>query len=251
MDTQVRVTLVANAGVLLRYRDTAILLDALFSEEEAPYCAASPAVTEKLLCGEPPFEQIDYVLFTHLHADHFSEAATREFLSRRQIRGLVLPASGQSDFPSFVKETGTPCSVLTEHTRETLFRLSAEIQITAFRTLHLDRKYHDIPHFCYLIAFGEKKLLFTSDADYTEESFAFLREETVTAAFVNPMFFSDLRRRRFFRGSLPAENIVVYHLPFPADGEQLQRMFAQNLRTWPEDGPPVTVLERELETIVL
>ena len=155
------------------------------------------------------------IINTHLHADHFSEAATREFLSRRQIRGLVLPASGQSDFLSFVKETGTPCSVLTAHTRKTVFRLSAEIQITAFRTLHLDRKYHDIPHFCYLIAFGEKKLLFTSDADYTEESFAFLGEETVTAAFVNPMFFSDLRRRRFFRGSLPAENIVVYHLPFP------------------------------------
>jgi L-ascorbate metabolism protein UlaG (beta-lactamase superfamily) len=254
MGPKIQVTLTANAGVLLRVQDTTILLDALFGDADTAYCAPSPAAKEKMLCGEPPFENVDYVMFTHLHRDHFSEEFTREFLSRHTVKGLLLPGSDkleQSGFFGFVKETGTPCYTLTEQALKTVFRLSPDVQVTAYRTLHLDKKYHDVPHFCYRIAFGEKKLLFTSDADYTEETFAFLGEETLRAAFVNPLFFSDLQRRRFFRGSLPAETVVVYHLPFPEEEEALQRMFAQALQTWQEEGPPAVVLDRQLKTIEL
>ena len=130
--------------------------------------------------------------------------------------------------------------------------LLVEVQVSAFRTLHLDEKYHYVLHFCYLIACGGKRLLFTSDADYTRETFSFLGEEPLRAAFVNPLFFSDLQRRRFFHGTLPAEAIVVYHLPFPGEnGEALQQMLSRSLRAWPESGPPVIVLDRELQTIML
>ncbi len=254
MDSRIQVTLTANAGVLLRYRDTAILLDALFSDEKQAFCSPSSETVEKILYGEPPFDRVDYLMFTHLHGDHFSEELTREFLSRRTVKGLLLPGSGkleQSDFFNFVKETGTPCYTLTEQTLKTVFRLSPNVQVTAYRMLHLDKKYHDVPHFCYRIAFGEKKLLFTSDADYTEETFTFLGEEMLRAAFVNPLFFSDLQRRRFFRGKLSAETVVVYHLPFPEEEEALQRMFAQALQAWPEEGPPAVVLDRQLKTIEL
>ena len=254
MKSQIQVTLVANAGLLLRYRETTILLDALIADGEYAYCAPSEVTRQKILRGDPPFEQIDYVMFSHLHADHFSELRTREFLERRRVKGLLLPYAEELErkgFFDFVKDSGTPCFLLTEHAGKAIFRLSPEIQVTAVRTLHLDRKYHDIPHFCYLIAFGEKKLLFTSDVDYTEEDFAFLREEQLRAVFVNPLFFSDLHRRRFFRGAIPADRLVVYHMPFPESEAQLQRMLSRELLTWEEEGAEPVVLSRELETIIL
>lgn len=255
MDARIQVTLIANAGVLLRYGDTAILLDALFDYEENAFCAPSPAVREKLLRGEPPFDGVNYLLFTHLHADHFSGKLTEEYLSRHAVKGLLLPLSEQEDrqdFLTFVRESGTPCFVLTGRTARADFHLSTDLEISAFRTLHLDEKYHSVPHFCYLVRCGEQRLLFTADADYTEESFSFLGSEPLQAAFVNPLFFSDLQRRRFFHGSLPAETIAVYHLPFPPEDEGiLGRMFSRSLREWPEGGPGVRVLERELETIEL
>lgn len=253
MEPPIQVTLAANAGVLLRVRNTSILIDALFADTSG--CGPSPETRERLLCGLPPFDEVDYVLFTHLHQDHFSEDVTREFLFHRRVKGLMLPASERREkqsFFDFVKETGTPCLVLGEHTAKTVLRLSPDVRVTAFRTLHLDEKYHAVLHFCYLIACGGKRLLFTSDADYTRETFSFLGEEPLRAAFVNPLFFSDLQRRRFFHGTLPAEAIVVYHLPFPGEnGEQLQQMFSRSLRVWPESGPPVIVLDRELQTIML
>ena len=254
MDPLIQVTLVANAGILLRVQDTSILLDALFSDPTCSFCEPSPATKERLLCGRPPFDAVDYVLFTHLHKDHFSEDMTREFLRRNSVKGLMLPGSEELErhgFFDFVKETGTPCAALSRQIKKTVFTLSDDIQVTAFQTLHLDAKYHDVPHFCYLIACGEKRLLFTSDADYTRETVSFLGAQKLLAAFVNPLFFSDLQRRRFFRGALPAEKIVVYHLPFTAEEELLRRMFTQSLLSWPESGPPAIVLDRELETIVL
>ena len=85
MELPIQVTLAANAGVLLRVRNTSILIDALFADTSS--CGPSPETRERLLCGLPPFDEVDYVLFTHLHQDHFSEDVTREFLNR--VTGLL------------------------------------------------------------------------------------------------------------------------------------------------------------------
>ena len=255
MASPVQVTLIANTGLLLRFEDTAILLDALFSAGEHGFSAPSAGTWEKLLRGEPPFEKVDYVLFTHLHGDHFSAERTLEFLNRRRVKGLLLPASERperQDFFRRVGETGTPCFVLTEQTARAVFPLAPGVKLSAFRTLHLDPKYHAVPHFCYLIDFCGKRLLFTSDVDYTAETLAFAGEEPLRATFVNPLFFSALRRGRLFHGSLPAETVAVYHLPFPEqDGRQLHRSLARDLQAWPSDGPAAIALDRELQTVEL
>ena len=62
MSSPVQVTLIANTGLLLRYENTAILLDALFSQGEHGFSAPSAGTWEKMLSGEAPFERVDYVL---------------------------------------------------------------------------------------------------------------------------------------------------------------------------------------------
>ena len=154
MEPPIQVTLAANAGVLLRVRNTSILIDALFADTSG--CGLSPETRERLMSDLPPFDEVDYVLFTHLHEDHFSEDMTRTFLRRHTVKGLMLPVSERLErqgFFDFVRETGTPCSVLSGQIVKTVFTLSDEVQVSAFRTLHLDEKYHYVLHFCYLIVF--------------------------------------------------------------------------------------------------
>ena len=64
----IRVTLLANAGVLIRYRDTALLLDGLFGRKDNPFSLLPPGCREAMLRAEPPFERLDYLLFTR-HTD--------------------------------------------------------------------------------------------------------------------------------------------------------------------------------------
>ena len=82
------VTLLANAGVLIRYRDTALLLDGLFGRKDNPFSLLPPGCREAMLRGEPPFERLDYLLFTHYHPDHFDP---RQYLgdARLAIQKMV------------------------------------------------------------------------------------------------------------------------------------------------------------------
>ena len=106
MDAPIRVTLVANTGLLLRCGDTGILADALCSPGEHGFSAPSPETWEKLLCGEPPFETVDTLLFTHLHSDHFSPERTLEFLQRRRVKGLLLPLAEEEARPEYLNALG-------------------------------------------------------------------------------------------------------------------------------------------------
>ena len=77
---EVRVTFVGNAGFLITVNDKKILIDALFSGFPGDYILPRE-IQDKLALGLPPFDNIDLVLATHSHGDHFDASLVRRFLS--------------------------------------------------------------------------------------------------------------------------------------------------------------------------
>ena len=53
MESPVRVTLIANTGLLLQYRDTALLLDGIYGEGGHLFSTPSPGTMDKLFQGLP------------------------------------------------------------------------------------------------------------------------------------------------------------------------------------------------------
>lgn len=220
MDERLTVTLLANAGVLLSWRGTTLLLDSIYGAEGHPFSTLPPETARALREGAPPFEKVDYLLFTHAHPDHFSPELTREYLRARPVKGVFLPQTRsvrESGLAELLRERGIPSVLLSHETDHASYRIEPELTVRAFSTLHLDEKYRHVHHFCYLLRFGEKSVLFTADVDYIHETLAQVEGVPLRAAFVNPLFFSDLRRRRFFRGTLTAETLCVYHVPFSGE----------------------------------
>ncbi len=82
------VTYLANEGFLLSAGETKVLVDALF-----PGIRHYPKLTEdtraELLAARPPFDEVDLVLATHSHEDHFGPAETLAFLSASPNAVLV------------------------------------------------------------------------------------------------------------------------------------------------------------------
>ena len=255
MESPVRVTLIANTGLLLQYRDTALLLDGIYGEGGHLFSTPSPGTMDKLFQGLPPFEKIDYLLFSHAHSDHFSPALTMEFLRHRRVKGVLLPDAPkvrESGLPEYLRENDVPYFLLTDNLAQTTFPVSADITVQAIKTLHLDKEYWNDLHFCHLISFGAKKVLFTADADYTMESFDFVKDTPLSAVFLNPLFFSALCRSRFFTGSFRAENTCIYHVPFSGDERtSIRQDLARTLQAWPVEKKKPIVLWDELQTIEL
>ena len=246
MEEKLRVTLVANAGVLLQYGTVTLLLDGIYGREGHPFSNLDGDTWRRLTTGGPPFEKIDFLLFTHAHPDHFSPAMTEQFLRCRGVKGVFLPDTASvrdSGLPALLKEKGTPAVFLSDQTDRAAYRIEPQITVRAFSTRHLDKKFYHVHHFCYLISFGEKNILFTADVDYTSEDFSRIRGIPLHAVFVNPLFFADLRRGRFFHGVLNPKYYCIYHVPFSKDdGMHMRPTLANDLVRWPAERQDTFVL---------
>jgi len=74
-----RVTFINNAGFMITVGDKKILIDALYDTDMANV-SPPPAVLQRAVKGLPPFDQVDLILATHNHVDHFSAKLVDEFL---------------------------------------------------------------------------------------------------------------------------------------------------------------------------
>ncbi len=255
MEQALYVTLVANAGVLLEYDGTTLLLDGIFGREGHPFSCPNDATRRKLLEAKHPFEKIDYLLFTHAHPDHLSPEMTLEYLRHRQVKGVFLPDTRsvrESGLEPWLEQSGTPAVLLSDATDHAAYQIEPHIAVRAFRTRHLDRQFEHVRHFCYLVTFGEKRVLFTADVDYVHEEFRQLGSEPLRAAFVTPLFFNVLRTGKFFHGVLNAEAICVYHVPFREDDSmEMRPRLRRDLTLWDEDHPPAMALAEPFERLKL
>jgi L-ascorbate metabolism protein UlaG (beta-lactamase superfamily) len=83
-----RVTFVNNAGFLITVGDKKILIDALYDTNN-PNIDPPKEVLQRAVNAEPPFDQIDLVIATHSHADHFSADLVRDHLRNNELAVFV------------------------------------------------------------------------------------------------------------------------------------------------------------------
>ena len=78
--SELKITYLANEGVLLDCQGKKVLIDALFRDSLDDYMRHPPEVQEKLETGKPPFDGVGLALATHFHLDHWDAGAISRFL---------------------------------------------------------------------------------------------------------------------------------------------------------------------------
>lgn len=241
-DGKIKVTFLVNAAVLLEFRGTKLLLDGIYGKRGHCFSNLTEGQWDAMRKGEGIFSNIAYLLFTHEHGDHLMPERVAEYLDGQRPKAIFLPKQGSRALKALQEKAGEmeiPCALLEESIcRNTVFKPEPDIRIKAFPTRHLDKLYWDVPHFCYLIALGGKKLFFTADVDFTYETFPALKGQALDAVFINPLMrHSKEGRRLFSEGALQAERQVVYHIPFAGDDSmQVRRLAEREMHAQEESG---------------
>ncbi|OFX88112.1 MAG: hypothetical protein A2W99_10810 [Bacteroidetes bacterium GWF2_33_16] len=86
------ITYIANEGFLIETANHKILIDALFGNIRGNWNdQPSDSISNLMLKGLPPFDNVDLILVTHKHSDHFNPPMIINFLKNNQKSILICP----------------------------------------------------------------------------------------------------------------------------------------------------------------
>lgn len=87
--THLEVTYLGNEGFHLASGETQVLIDALFGDGLSGYPTVPAQVRASLEAAQPPWDDVDLVLASHRHPDHFDASAVAGFLRASQRTWFV------------------------------------------------------------------------------------------------------------------------------------------------------------------
>jgi L-ascorbate metabolism protein UlaG (beta-lactamase superfamily) len=250
------VTLLANAGILLRFGATKLLIDGIHQNALGPFDGLSAGVLADLLEGvNPSFRDIDYLLFTHCHGDHFSAGLVEEYLRRYSVKGVMMPDRQTWPYPSLREIVGLRADrhwwLALPLEKRMDAQLTDELTVTVFCSIHAGEEYRDIENFCYLLRYRGCNVLVMGDSEYNPLYFSkTLAGERIDVLFVNPLFLCLLSGRKVIKALNPGR-VIVYHLPFEdKDGMiGMRKRAANDAEQYKETLPPIELLGNELQKI--
>jgi len=215
-DSTLRLTTIANEGVMVDVGSHRILIDALFDSPNPAYLAPPPGLLEKMVAGEAPFGDIDLGLVTHSHPDHFRASVAERFLLGNPRAVLVAPMDAvemlrdSAEHWSVYEDRVVPIDLgVGEHST----RVHAGIQVHAFRTLHSGERESPM-NVMYRVEMGGWTVFHEGDSDYEVNSFRAVVEEGVAIdlALVHFWFpFSEVGRQ--ILDILAPEHVGLIHYP--------------------------------------
>lgn len=154
-------------GFFIAHQGQHILIDALIAED----LVVDPLITATLLAGQPPLNEIDLMLITHNHTDHFDPNTVLQFLRGHPETEVLSTSQVVADLLSLL-EADDPLReriVAVEFDDGDAITLTLnQVRLTAF----------DLPHpgsttmenHGFMLHLGDLNLLHTGDLDYSFNS---------------------------------------------------------------------------------
>lgn len=219
-----------NSGIYLRGGGTALLIDGIHRGEKVAFSPMPSALKDWLRDGAEPFTQLDGLLFTHSHPDHFDPDVFLE------LTAPGLPAYG----PELNRANSR--TILPGVTQVFI----GNGAILALDTVHAGADFAQVPHCSYLIHTGDGWTFVAGDADLEPDLAHRLRSLCGFAprtVLVNPCQLLEPCGHEFLRALRP-EKVLLYHLPrYEEDRLGCYTLANNALKRYPTDLPPIFRLE--------
>jgi L-ascorbate metabolism protein UlaG (beta-lactamase superfamily) len=246
-----KVTFLGNEGFLIASDSGKILVDALFGPPDAPEFPEAPGtdLLEEMISGKEPFDDVDFVLVTHDHPDHFGAGSLAKQLARNPGSRLFCPKAaagriekaGESfrDLAPRIESEDPPWG-------EGLERSAGGIRVRVLGMRHADEVNRDMPHRAYLVEMGGRKFLHLGDALGTRENlerFSWLAKEGIDVAFVPYWMIRSKAGVALVKEILRPKRVVAMHIPL-RDASR----WAEGVKRIEKDLAPISVFVSRMES---
>jgi len=217
-----RLTFIANAGVLVAAGGRKVLIDALFDKPNPEYRAPSPEVLDKIMKGAPPFDAVDLLLVTHDHPDHFDAGLAARYMETVPGPILLAPADAVAELRKAAADWGKFESRVVPfdlEVGEKAERSMKQIPVTAFRTLH--GKQEAPMNIMFLFELGGWRIFHEGDSPGNVDEYRGfgLGSAAVDLALIHFWFPLEPQCARFLQEVLKPEHIALTHLPIRLESD--------------------------------
>ena len=248
------VTSLANAGYLVAHEGRAVLCDALFDINVDP--AAPPRLHDHLdperqaivEAALPPFDEVDLVLVTHAHDDHFTPDAVVRFLESNRRATLVCPGGvaervkrAHAD-PAALEGRIHPLDPERGTSQEARWE---GIAVLALGLPHAGRSDGGAGHNGYLVEIGPHRFLHLGDAGSARDGFTpfdSLLAGDIDVVFAPYWFVTEPGGPGLLRERIRPRHVVVTHANRGNRAE-----IAERLAELPDGPLEFTLFEKTME----
>lgn len=251
----ISITYVANCGFLLETPSQKVLIDPFGTSFGNLFNLPSTETMNKIVTGTTPFNQINLVLITHIHSDHFDPFPAEKFLLQNTQAQLVCPPQVRQQMKdscqNFEQIEGQILSPQLSMNEQETMTVNG-IQLTVVRMQHgtnrslqgVDYKdytdYEKTEDYGYLFDLGDKLIFHQGDGclKINEEALNKLNPK-VDIAFLS-YFDWDTSSFNLLRDKLHAQNIIFMHGTKPANEREKEEFKVME--------PKLILFSQELES---
>lgn len=246
----ISITNIANCGFLIKIDSQKIIVDGLFKYGHNRYYTPDAETQKLLVSNQAPFNDIDLILVSHTHEDHFERDMVIECMLNNPSVKLMCPQQvidvlreNEADFEkikSRINEcTPEPYTSVLEHI--------GNIEVQACRFAHPGERHKGVQNIAYLITVNGKSVFHSADIDPAQiDKYTGIKinEQNIDVGLINEDF-AKVENGALTREYINAKYNVAMHLQ-----EAAANVWLDSFRDQQDLFPNPYIFRRELENKV-
>lgn len=236
-----KITQVVNAGLLIEGTEKKILIDGIHNVKTHEWSTVDNELMDYIIYGNGKFQDINYLLFTHQHNDHFNLEKTYEYIRNNKTEKLITTKLNGG----YINNTDLLIELDKDNYEIGNIDLD-NMRIKYIKTKHLAHEKVGIDHYVYIIEIDNKNILYLGDADFCKtELIQILKDIHIDVLIAPFIIVNSTMGRKFVRNVSPAL-LIINHLPNSEDDKNNYRNIIEMNVTKYKDELPKTIIFQNL-----
>lgn len=216
-----QVRYLSNMGVCIESEHNKIFIDVLCVSSEAHFLGLSDEIQTDIINNAEPYDNIDIMLFTHKHDDHFNAPLVCNYITNRKNKDTKIIMTEQSkellDKEHFFDEQSfgiIPIDI--EVGKKDEIQLNG-VKIKMYSMSHEGKLFNNIRNIVFLIEIDGKKILHTGDAAPSNENYdmfsAMFIEEEIDLLIAPFLYLNMEIGHRIIDERIKPKEVIITHVP--------------------------------------
>jgi L-ascorbate metabolism protein UlaG (beta-lactamase superfamily) len=235
----IKITQVVNAGLLIEGTHKKILIDGIHNIKTHEWSTVDDELMDYMLYGKGKFQDINYLLITHQHSDHFNLDKTSEYIRNNKTEHLITTRLNDTKLSStdllieLEKDYYEPGDIDFNN-----------VKIKYIKTKHLAHEKVGIDHYVYIIEIDNKKILYLGDADFCKTELIQVLKDIQIHVLIAPFIIMNSTIGRKFIKNVSPGLLIINHLPNSEDDiNNYRNIIEMNVMKYKDEMPKTKVFQ--------